>query len=94
MPAAHVPLRTCVGCRERAEKASLVRLVAAAGGGVRVDRTGSSPGRGAYVHPYRPCVEEAIARRSLSRALRVGLNEHGAATLRADLEGEWFVEGS
>jgi uncharacterized protein len=86
VPSAHVPLRTCVGCRERDEKASLVRVVAA-GDGVRVDRTGSAPGRGAYVHRDRACVEAAIARGALSRALRAGLNEQGAATLRADLEG-------
>ena len=88
MPAAHVPVRTCVGCRERGDKHGLVRLVVA-GERVRVDRTGSAPGRGAYVHPDRTCVEAAIARGALARALRVGLNEDGAATLRADLEGEW-----
>lgn len=88
MPAAHAPLRMCVGCRERAEKACLVRLVVVDGDAIRVDLTGSTPGRGAYLHPDRACVEAAIARGSLSRALRVGLNEHGAATLRADLEGE------
>ena len=89
MPAAHVPLRTCVGCRERGEKAGLVRIVVVDGDTIRVDRSGSTPGRGAYLHPDRACVEAAIDRGSLSRALRVGLNEHGAATLRADLEGEW-----
>ena len=89
MPAAHAPQRTCVGCRERGEKAGLVRVVAD-GEGVRVDRRGSAPGRGAYVHPDRACVEAAIARGALTRALRVGLNEHGAATLRADLEGDWI----
>jgi len=88
VPAAHVPLRTCVGCRERGAKRELVRLVVA-GEGVRIDRTGSAPGRGAYVHPYRACVEAALARGAIARALRVGLNEDGAATLRADLEGEW-----
>jgi uncharacterized protein len=89
VPAAHVPMRTCVGCRERVEKGGLVRLVATSEDGILVDRTGSAPGRGAYVHRHRGCVEAAIARGSLSRALRVGLNEQGAATLRADLEGEW-----
>lgn len=88
MPVAGAPLRTCVGCRERAEKARLVRLVVAEGKGVRVDRTGSAPGRGAYVHPDHDCVEACIVGGGLSRALRVGLNERGAATLRADLEGE------
>lgn len=88
MPVARAPLRTCVGCKGRAEKARLVRLVVAEGEGVRVDRTGSAPGRGAYVHPDRDCIEAAIVGGGLSRALRVGLNEYGAATLRVDLEGE------
>ena len=88
MPATRVPRRTCVGCRELAEKTNLVRLVVA-GDCVSVDRTGSAPGRGAYVHPDRTCLEAAIARGGLSRALHLGLNEQGAATLRADLEGEW-----
>ena len=90
MPSAHVPLRTCVGCRKRAAKRDLVRLVSAAADGVRVDRTGSAPGRGAYVHPDRSCVEAALGRGAIARALRVGLNEDGAATLRADLEGDWI----
>ena len=89
MPAGHVPLRTCVGCRQRDEKRVLVRLVAIPGDGARVDRTGSAPGRGAYVHRDPACVEAALAHGALARALRVGLNAHGAATLRADLEGEW-----
>ena len=89
MPAEHAPLRTCVGCKQRGEKADLVRLVVVDGDAIRVDRSGSTPGRGAYLHPDRACAEAAITRGSLSRALRVGLNEDGAATLRADLEGEW-----
>jgi predicted RNA-binding protein YlxR (DUF448 family) len=88
VPVARAPLRTCVGCKERAVKSRLVRLVVAGGEGVRVDRTGSAPGRGAYVHPDRDCVEAAVVGGAVSRALRVGLNEHRAATLRADLEGE------
>lgn len=89
MPPAHVPTRTCVGCGERGEKRGLVRIVALAGDAVRVDRTGSAPGRGAYVHRCRSCVDRALSRGGLARALRIGLNEDGAATLRAELEGDW-----
>lgn len=86
--AAHVPVRTCVGCRERAAKADLLRLVVGAGGSVRVDPSGSEPGRGAYVHRRRPCVEAALSLGALARGLRTGLDEHEAATLRAYIEGE------
>jgi len=86
--AGHVPVRTCVGCRERAAKADLLRLVVAAGGSVRLDRDGSGPGRGAYVHPRRSCAEAALSLGALARGLRTGLDQHGAATLRTDIEGE------
>ena len=85
---AHVPARTCVGCRERAAKGDLLRLVVAAGGSVRLDPSGSGPGRGAYVHRRRSCVEAALSRGALARGLRTGLDEQGAATLRTDIEGE------
>ena len=85
---AHVPLRTCVGCRERAAKAELLRLVVAAGGSVRTDPSGSRQGRGAYVHRRRSCVEAALSPGRLARELRTGLDEHGAATLRTEIEGE------
>ncbi|HKI28859.1 MAG TPA: YlxR family protein [Actinomycetota bacterium] len=81
-------MRTCVGCRERAAKADLLRLVVAAGGSVRLDRDGSGPGRGAYVHPRRSCAEAALSLGALARGLRTGLDERGAATLRTDIEGE------
>jgi uncharacterized protein len=86
--ATHVPVRTCVGCRERAAKADLLRLIVGAGGSVRLDQSGSGPGRGAYVHRRRSCVEAALSRGALARGLRIGLDEHGAATLRTDIEGE------
>ena len=44
------PIRTCVGCKVRAAKSSLLRLVAA-GDGIVPDPQARQPGRGAYVHP-------------------------------------------
>ena len=61
------PLRTCVGCHRVRSKRELLRLVRAPEG-VRVDRTGAAPGRGAYVCPDRACIERA--RRRLAGALR------------------------
>ena len=88
MGTGHVPERTCVGCRGRAPKRELLRLVRAPDGLVRVDPRGSAPGRGAYVHRDPSCVDVAFRRGGAARALRVRLDEGGAATLRADIEGE------
>lgn len=65
-----MPVRTCVGCRQRVDQTTLIRVVAE-GSAVTVDRGGSMPGRGAYLHPAARCLTEAIRRRAFGRALRV-----------------------
>jgi predicted RNA-binding protein YlxR (DUF448 family) len=78
----------CVGCGGRDGKPALVRVVRSPGGDVAVDPTGSAPGRGAYLHPVASCVEVAVARGSLARALRAGVAADGAARLRDEIERE------
>ncbi|HEX9123330.1 MAG TPA: YlxR family protein [Actinomycetota bacterium] len=82
------PERTCVGCRGRAAKGSLVRLARRTDGTVMLDPQGRVPGRGAYLHPDRECAETAMTRGGLARALRTGLQPEEAARLRADIERE------
>ncbi len=65
-----IPVRTCVGCKERAAKSSLLRLVVA-GDVIVPDPQARQPGRGAYLHPSQVCFELAQRRRAFSRALRV-----------------------
>jgi len=79
------PERTCVGCRSRATKGQLVRLVGAPDGGVRVDPSGSAPGRGAWVHRDPSCVAAALRKGALARALRKGLGESEVGKLRHEL---------
>jgi uncharacterized protein len=62
-------LRTCVGCKERAVKSSLLRFVAV-GDVVQPDPQARLPGRGAYLHPSLACFELARRRRAFPRALR------------------------
>ncbi|MCU1416621.1 MAG: YlxR family protein [Schumannella sp.] len=64
------PVRTCLGCRQRAPRSSLVRVVARDGRAV-VDAAVRLPGRGAWVHPDSGCIENAIRRKAFGRALRV-----------------------
>ncbi|MEV7419725.1 YlxR family protein [Streptomyces sp. NPDC089919] len=63
------PERTCVGCRERAAKSDLLRIVAIEDECVP-DPRGTLPGRGAYVHPAVVCLDLAVRRRAFPRALR------------------------
>ena len=67
-------VRTCVGCRKRAAKSELLRVVASdRGAGLEVvpDPAGRAPGRGAHLHPTAECLELALRRRAFPRALRV-----------------------
>ncbi|MFJ4370525.1 YlxR family protein [Streptomyces chartreusis] len=63
------PERTCLGCRERAAKTDLLRIVAIKDECVP-DPRGTLPGRGAYVHPALVCLDQAVRRRAFTRALR------------------------
>jgi uncharacterized protein len=74
------PVRTCIGCRERAEKWQLLRIVASEGA-VAVDDRQMLPGRGAYLHPRPGCLEQALKRRSLGRALRSEIDGQRAAVM-------------
>lgn len=79
MPA---PVRTCIGCRIRDEKHRLIRIVAC-DRSVVVDIGQTQPGRGAYLHPKPECLERALKRRSLGRALRSEIDgQQAAVTIR------------
>ncbi|GIV00203.1 MAG: hypothetical protein KatS3mg014_1818 [Actinomycetota bacterium] len=90
MGARREPERTCVACRRTAGKRELLRIVRTPPGDVRVDPTGTAPGRGAYVHRDPACVRTALRRgaRALARALRTGLPAEEAARLGREIERE------
>ncbi|WP_242346153.1 YlxR family protein [Anaeromyxobacter terrae] len=79
------PVRTCVGCGERAAQRQLVRLTTD-GERVIFDRQRSG-GRGAWLHPSAGCLEKALRRRALPRALRRPEAGIDAAALRVELTG-------
>ena len=68
----------CIGCRARDEKAVLLRVVAH-DASVEIDIHHVMPGRGAYLHPRPGCLEQALKRRSLGRALRSEIDGQQAA---------------
>jgi len=73
LPKKHVPVRTCVGCREVLSKKELVRIVRMSEG-IMVDPTGKLNGRGAYLHSKKECWERA-RKGSLANALKVVLSK-------------------
>jgi predicted RNA-binding protein YlxR (DUF448 family) len=79
------PERTCVGCRTRARKRELLRLVVDGAAGPVVDPSGSAPGRGAYVHRDDGCATAAIRTGAIARALRTRVSTEEAARLRHEI---------
>ncbi|MEP6815915.1 MAG: YlxR family protein [Marmoricola sp.] len=72
------PIRMCVGCRQRATKRELLRIVAgedahgpAGSRAVVPDPRGTAAGRGAHLHPTTDCLALAERKRAFPRALRV-----------------------
>lgn len=71
----HIPLRSCIACRETKPKRELVRVVRRPADvdtpveWVEVDRTGKKNGRGAYFCPALECWELGQKRKALNHAL-------------------------
>lgn len=82
-----VPLRKCVGCHEMKPKKELVRVVKSPQGAISLDRTGKSPGRGAYVCPDMECLKKAQKSRGLERALETAIAPAVYEALLAQMEG-------
>src|SRR6476619_5369641 len=72
----HIPVRTCVACRETDEKRDLLRVVRQPDGSVRYDPKGKLSGRGAYVCARAECIALARKQKRLERSLKVnGISE-------------------
>jgi len=69
----HQPERTCIGCRDVFNKSDVVRIVCGPSGPV-IDYREKLTGRAAYVCPRRECIEKALSRENLSRALHTNVS--------------------
>ena len=79
------PVRTCIGCGEKAGRRELVRL-RIEGERVVIDRQRKG-GRGAWLHPAAACLDQAVRRRAIARAFRGRPASLDAAALRVELTG-------
>jgi predicted RNA-binding protein YlxR (DUF448 family) len=70
--ALEAPVRTCIGCRTKGTRNSLVRYVLADDSQTPVpDEAKQLPGRGAWLHDDPKCYDLASRRRAFARALRI-----------------------
>ncbi len=80
-----IPIRTCVACRTERPKKELARLVRTADGPLKWDPTGKVPGRGAYLCYSVQCLDTAVKRKALERALGCSLSPEQVEELRGRL---------
>ena len=83
-----IPLRICVGCREKKPKRELLRLVRTPGGEIRLDPGGKMSGRGAYICRQASCLAKALKGKRLEKNLEHPLSEEVIAAFKALLESE------
>jgi len=83
-----IPMRQCMGCRERRPKKEMIRVVRSPEGEVSLDFHGKKNGRGAYVCPNMECLKKAIRSKALDRSLEVSIPEEIYAQLELEMEEE------
>ncbi len=79
-------IRQCVGCRTRQEKDKMFRIVRTPTRKVKLDDTGREPGRGTYLCPRGSCLEQALKKDRLGRALQSKINHEVVEMLRQKIE--------
>jgi predicted RNA-binding protein YlxR (DUF448 family) len=77
-------LRRCVSCRQLFDRQLLWRVIRQATGGIQLDQ---GMGRSAYLCPTAECLEEAMRRKRLQRALRCQVADSIYADLQSRLSG-------
>ena len=82
-----IPMRQCMGCRERREKRQMIRVVRGTDGNVSLDFSGKLNGRGAYICPNIECLKKARKSKALDRSLEVEIPEEVYDRLQGEMEG-------
>ena len=84
-----IPMRRCTGCGEMKPKRELIRVVKSPEGQISLDRTGRSPGRGAYVCPSEECLKKARKTKRLERVFAAAIPDEVYDALEKELsDGE------
>ena len=81
-----IPMRQCMGCRERRAKRELIRVVRCTDGSVSLDFSGKLNGRGAYLCHNMECLKKARKSKALDRSLEVAIPEEVYDRLEKEME--------
>ena len=81
-----IPMRQCMGCRERKAKRELIRVVRCTDGNVQLDFSGKLNGRGAYLCPDPACLAKAQKSKALDRSLETEIPQLVYDRLTQELE--------
>ncbi len=80
-----IPMRMCTGCGEMKPKKELIRVVKSPEGVISLDKTGRSPGRGAYICPDLECLKKARKAKRIERVFELPIPEEVYDTLEKEL---------
>lgn len=69
MKSVHKPVRECISCKQKLEKADMLRIVKNSSG-IFADPTGKAEGRGAYLCTNPDCREKLVKQRQLDRIFK------------------------
>ena len=81
-----IPMRQCMGCRERRAKRELIRVVRGTDGQVGLDFSGKLNGRGSYICPNPECLKKARKSKALDRSLEVTIPQEVYDRLEKEME--------
>lgn len=81
-----IPIRQCVGCREKKPKRELIRIVKSPEGSISVDFSGKANGRGAYLCSNLECLKKAVKSHALERAFETAISQEVFDRLSREIE--------
>ena len=79
----HVPMRTCVACKQSKPKRELLRVVRTPDEHVLMDATGRRSCRGAYLCARLSCWQDALKKKRLEQEFELTLSDEDRAGLEA-----------
>ncbi len=79
-----IPVRQCIGCREKKPKNELVRIVKDKEQNIFLDRTGKANGRGAYICDSAECFSIVAKKKMLNKTFSMNVSDDIYAELKEE----------